>query len=94
MRETTQNPININKINNLHMIARTDGRHSICSFCSVFLTVLHYASHKIPTFFVVSIVLFWIAYLMCSVGAGRACGEGISMSPRRGLGDSSACRVD
>jgi hypothetical protein len=30
------------------MIARTDGRFFICSFCSVFRTLLHHVSHKIP----------------------------------------------
>jgi hypothetical protein len=32
------------------MIARTDGRYSVCSFCSVLLTLLHGVSRKIPTF--------------------------------------------
>jgi hypothetical protein len=30
------------------MIARTDGRLFICSFCSVFRALLHHVSHKIP----------------------------------------------
>jgi hypothetical protein len=42
---------NLNYFNNLHMIASTDGRLFICSFCSVFRTLLHYVSHKIPALF-------------------------------------------
>jgi hypothetical protein len=30
------------------MIARTDGHFFICSFCSVFRTLLYHVSHKIP----------------------------------------------
>ena len=41
----------LNVYNNLLMIARTDGSVSVCSFCSVFFRLLHYASHKIPTFY-------------------------------------------
>jgi hypothetical protein len=31
------------------MIARTDGRFLVCSFCSVLPTLLHHVSRKIPT---------------------------------------------
>jgi hypothetical protein len=39
----------IDRFNSLMMIVRTDGRFSVCSFCSVSLKVLHDVSRKIPT---------------------------------------------